>query len=76
MVLDSDLKQLKASMNSFLPHKVTLRARHFLPNKLNLTIANVKQILQCVVRIIYYVTELKVPLYVVCSLYYALGQCR
>ena len=69
MVLDSDWKQLKVSMNSFPPYKVTLCARHLLPNKLNLTIANVKQILQCVVRIIYYVTELKVPLYVVCSLY-------
>ena len=52
MVLDSDWKQLKVSMNSFPPYKVTLCARHLVPNKLNLTIANVKQILQCVVGII------------------------
>ena len=42
MVLDSDWKQLKASMNSFPPYKVTLCARLLLPNKLNITIANVK----------------------------------
>ena len=70
MVLDSDWKQLKASMNSFPPYKETLIcARHLLPNKMNLTIAS-----WCVANTAMcgqdnYMTELNVLLYVACTLY-------
>ena len=69
MVLDSDWKQLKASMNSFPPYKVTLCARHLLPNKLNLTIAS-----WCVANTAMcgqdnYMTEWNVLLYRAFSLY-------
>lgn len=69
MVLDSDWKQLKASMNSFPPYKVTLCARHLLPNKLNLTIASwcLANAAMCCQN--NYMTELNVLLYVAFSLY-------
>ena len=69
MVLDSDWKKLKASMNSFPPYKVPLCTRHLLPNKLNLTTAS-----WCVANTAMcgqdnYMTELNVLLFVAFSLY-------